>query len=48
MSNKLIKRLPMTNPGFADSKPLEDFMVRSIKRRPGIPRNSLHNIKLSP
>ena len=47
MSNELIKRLLITNPGFADSKLLEDFMVRSTKRRPGIPRNSLHNIKLS-
>ena len=48
MSNGLIKPLPITNPGFADSKPLESFMVRSIKRVPGIPKNSLLNIKLPP
>ena len=34
MSNGLIKPLPITNPGFADSKPLENFMVGSIKRVP--------------
>ena len=48
MSNGLIKPLPITNPGFADSKPLENFMVGSIKRVPGILKNSLLNIKLSP
>ena len=40
MSNELIKCLPITNPGFAYSKPLGDFMVRSIKRVPGIPGDS--------
>ena len=40
MSNELIKCLPITNPGFAYSKPLGDFMVRSIKRVPAIPGDS--------
>ena len=48
MSNGLIKPLSITNPGFADSKPLENLMLGSIKRVPGIPKNSLLNIKLSP
>ena len=41
MSNELIKCLPITNPGFPDSKPPGDFMVRSIKRVPGIPGDSV-------
>ena len=48
MINELIKCLPITNPGFPDSKPPGDFMVRSIKRVPGIPGDSVLNIKLSP
>ena len=40
MSNELIKCLPITNAGFADSKPLGDFMVRSIERILGIPGDS--------
>ena len=47
MSNELRKCLPITNPGLADSKPPRDFMVRSIKRVPGIPGDSVLNINLS-
>ena len=37
-NNEIIKCLPIANPGFAGSKPLGGFMVRSIKRGPGTPR----------
>ena len=32
--------LPITNPGFTDSKPLGGFMVRSVKIIPETPRDS--------
>ena len=38
-NNEIIKCLPIANPEFAGSKPLGGFMVRSIKRVPGTPRN---------
>ena len=46
MSNELIKCLPITNPGLADSKLPGDFMVRSIKREPGILGDSVLHVKL--
>ena len=48
VSNELIKYLPITNPGFADSKPPAGFMVRSFKRVPGTPMDLDVNIKLPP
>ena len=47
-SNEIIKCLPITPPGFAGSKPLGGFMVRSIKRVPGTPRDLVLKSKLSP
>ena len=47
-SNELITCLPITNPGSAGSKPIGDFMVRSIKWVPETPRDLVGNIKLSP
>ena len=44
----MIKCLPITNPGFAGSKqPLGCFMVRTVKRVPGPPRDLVVNSKLS-
>ena len=40
--------LSITNPGFASSKPLGGFMVRSVKRVPGTARDSVINSKLPP
>ena len=42
-SDEIIKCLPITNSGFAGSKPLG-----GLKRVPGTPRNLVANIKLSP
>ena len=47
-SNELITCLPITNPGFAGSEPIGDFMVRSIKWVPETPRDLVGNGKLSP
>ena len=38
-SNEIIKCLPIASPEFAGSKPLGDFMVRSVKRVPGTHRD---------
>ena len=46
--NERVKCLPITNPVFAGSKPWGDFMVRSIKRVPGTPRDLVVNSELSP
>ena len=46
-SNEIIKCLPITNPVFTGSKLRSDFMVRSIKRVPGTPRNLVVNRELS-
>ena len=43
MKEQWIKCLAITNPGFAGSKPLAGFMVRSIKRVPEIPRDLVVN-----
>ena len=48
MNQVWIKWLPITNPGFTDLKPLCVFMVMSIKRVAGTPRDSVVNSKLSP
>ena len=42
-SNKIIKCLPVTNSGFAGSRPPGAFMFISIKRVPGIPRDLIVN-----
>ena len=41
------KCLSITNPGFTDLKPLGGFMVSSIKRVSGTPKDSEVNSKLS-
>ena len=43
-----IKCLPITNPAFTDLRTTSGFMVRSIKRVPGTPNDSVVNSKLSP
>ena len=46
-SNEIIWYLPITNPGFAGSKPPGGFIIRSIKRVPRTPREVVVNSKLS-
>ena len=45
-SNEIIKCLPVTNSGFPGSRPPGGFMVISIKRVPGIPRDLIVNCLL--
>ena len=46
-SKEIISGLPITNSGFAGSKPSGGFMISSVKRLPGTFRELVVNSKLS-
>ena len=47
-NKEIITCLPITNPGFAGSKPPGGSIVRSIKIVPEVPRDLVPNSKLTP